>query len=654
MTTKLVWTDAERQAWRLPAKMTVSQWADKHRILDPRSSAEPGPWHTSRTPYLRGPMDAFADPQVEELTIMKPPQSGGTEALYNMMGYCIGEDPGPAMLVMPRDDDCDYTSENRLKPMVRASAELLKHTTGRIWDLSKRDFHFDTMTLYFAGSNSPAGLGSKPIRYLFLDEIDKYPPFAGKEANPVDLAIKRTLTFWDRKIVKASTPTTTTGGITISFDLSNRQEYHIPCPRCGEFSVWTFPQLKIPKNLRDPDKIRQSIGVVWYQCEHCTHRIDESDKEKLIATGTWLADGQKLDADGNISGKPIREKRHSGFHYSALVSPWVSWPEIMAQWFEANTEQGIAIGKLIDFNNSILSQAFRETGKKLKAKEVRKLTGGFSQRTVPPDCQILVASADYHKTRVRGLVTIPYEVRAFSFGMKNYVIDTGIATSFEQLEQAIFFTKFTWADDTNKDAQPLLAPTVLFIDSSFKPDDVYDYCRQHPGLTIPTKGMPGPRMKPLQPSDLESATEYRLNRRQRARYRGMQLLVVDTYYFKDQVTSWVEPLLDEDDKIIAEPLTLFYDEIPSYYFTEFTNEQKVAVRDKHGNVKYIWVPVGKGVPTHSLDTAVLCAAAGYYKGVQYLRREESKKPAPKQLTRTKIRKRKRRRRAGWLDNLPEL
>ena len=107
----------------------------------------------------------------------------------------------------------------------------------------------------------------------------------------------------------------------------------------------------------------------------------------------------------------------------------------------------------------------------------------------------------------------------------------------------------------------------------------------------------------------------------------MQLILIDTHYFKNQVQSWVEPRLDEQGKIIAEPLTLFYNEIPYYYLTEFSNEQKVKVRDTKGNVKWIWKPITTGAPTHSLDTAVYAAAAGFYKGVHYLRKPGEKRAA---------------------------
>ena len=626
LSAKKLWTETENQAWALPADLTVTQWADANRVLDPDTSAEPGPYRSARTPYMAGPMDAFTDDLVEEIDVMSGSQVAKSTGIQNMIGYCIDQDPGPAMYIVPREKDVDYAAQKIYRPMINLSPALRGHTTGKPRDLMGDFFTFDRMTLYFAWAGSPAEMAQKAIRYLFFDEPDKYPLFAGKEANPIDLAEKRTRTFWDSRIVKMCTPTTVEGYIYSSFMRSNKQRYYIPCPHCGEWRVWKFSQLKIPKTLRDPDEIIEK-GDVWYECEVCAERIYEDRKGELVDGGIWVPEGQSIDVDGNIRGNPKRTKRHSGFQISALVSPFpgVSWPHIMADWFGANTTEGIALGKLLDFHNATLGEPFRETGKKLKASEVRKLTGGFSRGTVPEDSILLVAGADYHKT-MRGIVRIDYEVRAFSYSLKNYVVSSGSVHSFEQLDREVLMSPFPWSDGADNAKRPWLAVMVMFIDSKFKSDDVYDYCRRHPGLTIPTLGLQT-AIKPLRASDLETATERRLSRYQRKKYRGMQLINVNTTFFKDQVTSWVEPVVDAKGKIIADPLTSFYDEIPSLYFTEFTNEQKVKIRDRRGNVKWVWQTVTTGAKTHFLDTAVLAAAAGYYKNVHYKKDPNAKKPA---------------------------
>lgn len=75
-----LWAD---ELWRAGAApeptLTVSQWADAHRLL-PDLSAEPGTWRTARVPYLRAIMDGLSacDP-IERVVLMKGGQLGGTD-----------------------------------------------------------------------------------------------------------------------------------------------------------------------------------------------------------------------------------------------------------------------------------------------------------------------------------------------------------------------------------------------------------------------------------------------------------------------------------------------------------------------------------------------------------------------------------------------
>jgi len=77
--------DIER-AWReglMPDPLlTVSEWADRHRMLSSKASAEPGRWRTSRTPYLKAIMDCLSPTSpVERIVFMKGAQVGAPLAL---------------------------------------------------------------------------------------------------------------------------------------------------------------------------------------------------------------------------------------------------------------------------------------------------------------------------------------------------------------------------------------------------------------------------------------------------------------------------------------------------------------------------------------------------------------------------------------------
>ena len=193
-----------------PEQLTVSEWAEQYRMLDNKSSAMPGPWSNDMTPYLVGVMDELNNYETEKIIFVKPTQIGGTEALHNMIGYIVAQDPSPTMIVYPTETLAKSVSENRLQPMLMATPELREKYDE---NSSLLELQFDGMYLTLAGSNSPSGLASKPIRFLLMDEIDKYPGASSREADPIKLATERTKTFHNKKIYMTSTPTIKTGHI---------------------------------------------------------------------------------------------------------------------------------------------------------------------------------------------------------------------------------------------------------------------------------------------------------------------------------------------------------------------------------------------------------------------------------------------------------
>lgn len=634
------WSEAEKAAWRLPDALTVSQWADRFRMLDARSSSEPGLWRTERTAYLKGPMDAFTDPEVEEITLVLPPQSGKTECMFNMLAYVIDQDPSPTLYMMPRDEDCEYIAENRIKPMVNAAPALRAHLTGRPWDLKKSEFYFDRMTLYYAGSNSPAGYSSRPVRYLFRDEINKWPSFAGKDVDPIKGSEMRTITFWDRKIVNCSTPTKKQEYISQAYHQSNMQQYYVPCPFCGHYQLLIFANLKVePAECRDADLIRRTKNV-YYQCQSCQQRIEEQYKARMTALGVWCPEGQTVGPGGKLLGHAKKDKRHSGYHISAMLSPWVGWAQIMAEFFEATSEQGILLGKLMAFKTQRLAEPWEESSRVVKANELEQKRGDFSRGTVPDDCMILVAGADYHEDTA-GNKRIDYEVRGFGYEQRNWVISSGSVGSFEGLSAELFATPYPWSNPAIQRAP--LSVMLLCIDSGYKPDEVYQFCVQWRGLAVPIKGHDTQRM-PVAWSQLDRSV---------GKFKGvLQLGNLDVSFFKDMVARWADTAAGSPGS------TAFYAECPPVYFAEFCNEHKVKGHDKFGRIVENWEPVSKGAPTHFLDTAVYAAAAGYIKNIQYMHRPGQQQQIPQHYRKADARPQtpgeRNRQQHGFLGDMPKL
>ena len=193
-------------AWRRglapEPQLTVSEWADRHRML-PTANAEPGPWRTTRVPYLKDIMDALSvSSPVERVVFMKGAQTGGTEAGLNAIGYWIAHAPGLILAVWPSIDMVRRNSRTRIDPLIEGTPELRrKIATPRAKDPGNTVAlkEFPGGALVMTGANSATGLRSTPARYLMLDEVDAFPADADDEGDPVALAVQRTVTFRGRR-----------------------------------------------------------------------------------------------------------------------------------------------------------------------------------------------------------------------------------------------------------------------------------------------------------------------------------------------------------------------------------------------------------------------------------------------------------------------
>jgi phage terminase large subunit GpA-like protein len=105
--------------------LTISEWADAHRFLSPRASAEPGRYRTDRTPYMRAIMDALSPTHpARRVVFMKAAQVGATEAGNNWIGYVIHHAPGPMLAVQPTVELAKRFSRQRIQPLIAESPAL--------------------------------------------------------------------------------------------------------------------------------------------------------------------------------------------------------------------------------------------------------------------------------------------------------------------------------------------------------------------------------------------------------------------------------------------------------------------------------------------------------------------------------------------------
>ncbi|MDE6735529.1 MAG: phage terminase large subunit family protein, partial [Desulfovibrio sp.] len=240
----------ERAVLRHRAPIPASQWAERHRVV--HESSRKGPWRKLVTPYSVGIMDAAFYPSVRVESIIKCPQSGATEAVHNCVGYTIDRAPGPVLYVYPDEATARENAQDRIIPMLRSSPRLREYLTGTSDDMGSLRIKMSHLTIYMAWSGSAARLGNKPIRYLVLDELDKYQG-TKREAAAEALAEKRVITWGSRAIIwKLSTPTVVDGPIDRAFKASEaRFRFHVVCPHCGCELLMDFEHIGWPEKT-DP------------------------------------------------------------------------------------------------------------------------------------------------------------------------------------------------------------------------------------------------------------------------------------------------------------------------------------------------------------------------------------------------------------------
>jgi phage terminase large subunit GpA-like protein len=376
------WRTALMDGLRPEQPLTVSEWADKHRRLSSKASAEPGPWRTSRTPYLREPMDCLSSTSaVQRVVMMFAAQTGKTEAGANWLGYVIDHAPGPMLMVQPTVDMAKRLSKQRLESLINDTPVLSeKIAPARSRDSGNTMFskEFPGGMMILTGANSATGLRSTPCRYIFCDEIDAFPSDVDGEGDPVSLAEKRATTFARRKVLLTSTPTVKDfSRIEAEYERSDQRRFYVPCPCCNVMQWLKWPQLKWDNN---------EASTAAYECEVCHERFAEIHKPAMLRNGEWRATAPS-------NGKT------AGFHLSGLYSPlgWLSWAEMVDDFLRAKTDAPM----LKSFVNTRLAETWEEDfASKVSADGLLERCEHYEAAMVPEGGLALTVGVDVQDNRL--------------------------------------------------------------------------------------------------------------------------------------------------------------------------------------------------------------------------------------------------------------
>lgn len=322
-------------------------------------------------------MDSFTDPEVREGWLMKSAQIAWTSSLENILGYFIDQDPAPIMLIQPTVQVAEDFSKTRLAPMVRDSPRL----AAKISEAKSRDADntilrkkFRGGHLVLAGANAPSGLASHPIRILLYDEVDRYPPSAGVEGDPLAISYKRTQNFWNRKIGGGSTPTIKGASlIEAKFELGDQRRWYVPCVHCGGRQALKWSQVKFEPN--EPESAR-------YLCEHCGTLWSDVERWAGICAGSFVP---------HAPFKGIRS-----WHLNAVTSTFVRLEDMVREFAETKGKPE----KLKTFVNLSLGETWEETGSTIEPGSLLERREQYGPDNIPEAVLLLTAGVDVQDDRI--------------------------------------------------------------------------------------------------------------------------------------------------------------------------------------------------------------------------------------------------------------
>lgn len=341
--------EAFQESLKPPSRLKPWQWCEQNVKVDPTSPFQ-GLWKSDVSPWVRPIMETFADPEVRQVTIMCSAQSAKTQTLICLLTWALSQEPSPAMWVTSNAGEAQYFMKTRMTPTIQNCAPLAAQLLQTQYALTIDQANFVNSSLMVTGAVSPSKLQSKPVRWLFLDEVRNYPEGA------LEMVQKRTRAYWNSKQIIVSTPDKENDGIHRSFLEGNQLTYHYQCNQCKEWVPLVWGNVKWADDCKkdgayDFDRLAESIHV---QCPNCTNKVYDNPKER-----NQIANNGKF-----IELNPVAPKSKVSFYWNALLPPWVKWRDLVEEFLSATT--AIKNGNpqpLKDFINESAGEPWKENMK---------------------------------------------------------------------------------------------------------------------------------------------------------------------------------------------------------------------------------------------------------------------------------------------------
>lgn len=559
----------------------TADWMDEHVYLAPGTTTQPGKWHTSRRPFLRGIMETFDDPFYDVISIPKASRMGITMILLGRMGRNAHLDPDAIMYVQQTLGEIKKFDGRIFRPFVRNTpilSDIFPPEKSRDSKNTIFEKEIPGGFVSFVGANVASGFRMVYVRDLNLDDVDGYPWSVGKEGDPVMNAIGRTTGVWNRKIILVSKPTIKGfSRIWMSYEQSDMRLYNVPCPHCDHGQPLRFGGKDLPFGLKWQHDDPYSA---YYLCEQCSGVIRDNDKEHMLARGLWVP---------TVTPK---NPRHAGFGgLSHLYHPDVLFSAIAKNFLAAgkNTEL------LQVFFNDELGECFEDTGEGLSENTLFNRREDWTPGVLPEGIACLTGDADVGENH------IACGIEGWGKGMENWKVNYQLFEG-DTLQTEIWGLLKKYVLETWKHYCGLqMRPIIFGIDTRYRGEMVAAFIKEMKGCGINIIGHQGVgEGKGRKDSRVIKAGEIisgnipsKKNKHKIAAY------TINDDKAKLAVLGRLRVLVPGQGGYVHFPKEEWCD---INYFEQLLSERKVSKRDRFGAIVSEWIQK-PGVRNEPLDVA---------------------------------------------------
>lgn len=591
-------------AFKPPPRLRLSQWADQHYYISAENSAEPGKWKC--IPYQIGILDAFSDPTIEQVWVMKSARVGYTLCIGALIAYHMVHDPCPILVVQPTVDDAKGYSKENIAPMINdvpSLAEVMDNQFEVEEDGPKGSANtilhkkFPGGVLSLGGANSGTAFRRVSRRVVNFDEVDAYPPSAGSDGDQIKLGLKRSEYYWNRKGIGGSTPLVKGVSRIESLYLSGDQrKYFVPCPHCGHKDYFVFSKRDSGGHWLEFSK--EHPEDAHFVCSSCEEAIEHKHKRWMIERGEWRSTAPKR---FTASGREI-----VSFHIWAAYSysPNSTWADLVFEFLAVKDKPE----EYRTFINTVLGETWEDQGEAPDWDRLYRRAGTHEVGTVPDGVKKITAGVDVQKDGCYYSVW-GWGAKKQSWSIAAGFIEFDTANEKEWVALDELLTRVFKRDNGEEYAIAKMA-----IDSGYNATQVYTYAQRWRGRVIATKGQSKQRVIIQSPKK----TDLRKNGKQLR--RGGRVWNVGVDILKQELYGWLR--IEKTDA----PGYCWFAQHGEEFFKQLTAEQLIPVKDKYHRIRREWQVIA-GRENHYLDTRVYARAAAYLIGVDRLKDEET--PAPK-------------------------